>query len=143
MYTQAGGNIQGVLAANDGLANSVIQILGRNNAAGANNVTGQDASAEGLQNILAGDQCMTVYKPIREEANALAELAVSLINGDEAETTGTVNDPEGDREVPSVLLTPISIFRDNVKDVVDDEFVTAEELCTGEFADACTELGIE
>ena len=143
MYTQAAGNIQGVLAANDGLANSVIQILGRNNAAGANNVTGQDASAEGLQNILAGDQCMTVYKPIREEANALAELAVSLINGDEAETTGTVNDPEGDREVPSVLLTPISIFRDNVKDVVDDEFVTAEELCTGEFADACTELGIE
>ena len=56
---------------------------------------------------------------------------------------GTVNDPEGDREVPSVLLTPISIFRDNVKDVVDDEFVTAEELCTGEFAEACTELGIE
>jgi D-xylose transport system substrate-binding protein len=143
LYTQAGGNIQGVLAANDGLANSVIQILGRNNAAGANNVTGQDASAEGLQNILAGDQCMTVYKPIREEANALADLAVALINGDEPETTGTVEDPEGGREVPSVLLTPISIFRDNVKDVVDDEFVTAEELCTAEFADACTELGIE
>ena len=73
MYTQAGGNIQGVLAANDGLANSVIQILERNNAAGANNVTGQDATAEGLQNILAGDQCMTVYKSIREEANALAD----------------------------------------------------------------------
>src|ERR687894_310063 len=59
MYTQAGGNIQGVLAANDGLANSVIQILGRNNAAGANNVTGQDATVEGLQNILPGHQCMT------------------------------------------------------------------------------------
>lgn len=143
MYTQAGGDIQGVLAANDGLANSVIQILGRNNAAGANNVTGQDATVEGLQNILAGDQCMTVYKSIREEANALAELAVALINGEEGETTGTVEDTEGDREVPSVLLTPVSIFRDNVKDVVDDEFVTAEELCTGEFADACTELGIE
>jgi D-xylose transport system substrate-binding protein len=143
MYTQNGGNIQGVLAANDGLANSVIQILGRNNAAGASNVTGQDASAEGLQNILAGDQCMTVYKPIREEANALAELAVALINGEEAETNGTVEDPEGGREVDSVLLTPVSIFRDNVKDVVDDDFVTAEELCTGEFADACTELGIE
>ena len=83
------------------------------------------------------------YKPIRDEANALAELAAALINGDEAETTGTVTDPEGDREVPSVLLTPISIFRDNVKDVVDDDFVTAEELCTGEFAAACGELGIE
>ncbi len=75
--------------------------------------------------------------------DALAELAAALINGDEAETTGTVTDPEGDRDVPSVLLTPISIFRDNVKDVVDDDFVTAEELCTGEFAAACGELGIE
>ncbi|HET9997699.1 MAG TPA: substrate-binding domain-containing protein [Nocardioides sp.] len=143
MYTQAGGNIQGVLAANDGLANSVIQILGRNNAAGANNVTGQDATVEGLQNILNGDQCMTVYKSIREEAGALAELAVALINGEEGETTGTVEDSEGGREVPSVLLTPVAIFRDNVKDVVDDDFVTAEDLCTGDFAAACTELGIE
>ncbi|MFD2094170.1 sugar ABC transporter substrate-binding protein [Blastococcus deserti] len=143
MYTQAGGNIQGVLAANDGLANSVIQILERNNAAGAANVTGQDATVEGLQNILAGDQCMTVYKSIREEANALAELAIALINGEEAETTGTVEDTEAGREVPSILLEPVSIFRDNVSDVVEDEFVTAEELCTGEFAAACEELGIE
>jgi D-xylose transport system substrate-binding protein len=142
MYTQNGGQIDGVVAANDGLANSVIQILGRNNAAGQSNVTGQDASVEGLQNILAGDQCMTVYKSVRDEANALAELATALINGDEGETTGTVEDTEGGREVPSVLLTPVSIFRDNVKDVVDDEFVSADELCTGDFAAACSELGI-
>jgi D-xylose transport system substrate-binding protein len=143
MYTQNNGNIQGVVAANDGLANSVIQILGRNNAAGANNVTGQDASVEGLQNILAGDQCMTVYKSVRDEANALADLAVSLINGEKGKTTGTVQDTEGGRDVPSVLLTPVSIFRDNVKDVVDDQFVTADELCTGDFATACQELGIQ
>src|SRR3712207_3077309 len=143
MYTQAGGDIQGVLAANDGLANSVIQILERNNAAGTVPVTGQDATVEGLQNILAGNQCMTVYKSVRDEANALAELAVALINGEEGETTGEVEDAEGGRQVPAVLLEPQAIFRDNVKDVVDDEFVTAEDLCTGEFADACTELGIE
>jgi D-xylose transport system substrate-binding protein len=143
MYTQAGGDIQGVLAANDGLANSVIQILERNNAAGTVPVTGQDATVEGLQNILAGNQCMTVYKSVREEANALAELAVALINGEEGQTTGTVEDAEGGREVPSVLLEPVAIFRDNVKDVVDDEFVSADDLCTGEFAEACTELGIE
>jgi ABC-type xylose transport system substrate-binding protein len=142
MYTQAGGNIQGVLAANDGLANSVIQILGRNNAAGIP-VTGQDATAEGLQNILAGDQCMTVYKSVREEANALVELATALINGEEPETTDTVEDTEGGRDVPSVLLEPVAIFRDNVSDVVEDEWVTAEDLCTGEFAAACEELGIE
>ncbi|PRY47957.1 monosaccharide ABC transporter substrate-binding protein (CUT2 family) [Geodermatophilus tzadiensis] len=143
MYTQANGNIQGVLAANDGLANSVIQILGRNNAAGQANVTGQDATVEGLQNILNNDQCMTVYKSVREEANALAELAVALLNGEEGETTGTVEDTEAGRDVPSVLLTPQAIFRDNVKDVVDDEFVSADELCAGEFAAACSELGIE
>ena len=143
MYTQQGGNIQGVLAANDGLANSVISVLARNNVAGQVPVTGQDATTEGLQNILAGNQCMTVYKPIAEEVNALAELAIALINGDEAETNGESEDPEGNRTVPSVLLEPVSIFRDNVADVVDDGFVTAADLCTGEFAAACTELGIQ
>ncbi|WP_369131892.1 sugar ABC transporter substrate-binding protein [Modestobacter sp. I12A-02662] len=141
MYTQANGGIDGVYAANDGLANSVIQILQRNNVAGIP-VTGQDATVEGLQNILAGNQCMTVYKSVRDEANALAELAVALINGEEGQTTGEVEDSEGGRSVPSVLLEPQAIFRDNVKDVVDDEFVSAEDLCTGEFAAACEELGI-
>jgi D-xylose transport system substrate-binding protein len=143
MYTQAGGNIQGVLAANDGLANSVISVLARNNVAGQVPVTGQDATTEGLQNILAGRQCMTVYKPIAQEANALADLAIALIKGDKAETTGEAKDTEGNRQVPAVLLDPVSIFRDNVKDVVDDGFVTADDLCTGEFATACTELGIK
>ncbi|MCV2490557.1 substrate-binding domain-containing protein [Geodermatophilus sp. YIM 151500] len=143
MYTQNDGNIQGVLAANDGLANAVISVLARNNVAGQVPVTGQDATVEGLQNILAGSQCMTVYKPIAEEANALAELAIALINGEEGETNGEAEDPEGGRSVPAVLLDPVSVTRDNVKEVVDDGFVTAADLCTGEFAAACTELGIQ
>ena len=143
MYTQTDGDIDGVLAANDGLADSVISILGRDDDARAVAVTGQDATVEGLQNILAGDQCMTVYKPIAEEADALAELAIALLNGKEGDTTGAVRDPKGDRLVPSVLLEPVSIFRDDVKEVVDDGFVTADALCTREFAAACTELGIE
>jgi D-xylose transport system substrate-binding protein len=142
MYTQAGGDIQGVLAANDGLANAVVSILARNNVAGQVPVTGQDATVEGLQNILAGEQCMTVYKPIADEANALADLAVALVNGEEPEVDGSVEDPEGEREVPSVLLEPVSIFRDNVKQVIDDGFQTAADVCTGEYAAACTELGI-
>ncbi|MGY2066600.1 sugar ABC transporter substrate-binding protein [Blastococcus sp. SYSU DS0619] len=142
MYTQAGGDIQGVVAANDGLANAVVSILGRNNAAGQVPVTGQDATVEGLQNILAGNQCMTVYKPIEEEASALAELAVALVNGEEPEVDGSVEDPEGGREVPSVLLEPVSIFRDNVSQVIEDGYQSAADVCTGEFAAACTELGI-
>jgi D-xylose transport system substrate-binding protein len=143
MYTQADGDIQGVLAANDGLANSVISVLQRNKAAGDVPVTGQDATVEGLQHILAGDQCMTVYKSVREEAKALADLAVSLLKGEKGKTTGQVEDKEGGRQVPSVLLKPQAIYRDNVKDVVDDEFVKASDLCTGDFAKSCTELGIK
>src|SRR5215218_1004805 len=128
LYTQANGDIQGVLAANDGLAGSVISILEKNDQAGKVPVTGQDATVEGLQRILSGDQCMTVYKSVRDEANALADLAIGLINGEDVSADDTVEDAEGGRDVPAVLLTPKAIFRDNVKEVVDDEFVKAEDL---------------
>jgi D-xylose transport system substrate-binding protein len=143
MYTQADGDIQGVLAANDGLGNAAISILNRNNVAGKVPVTGQDATVEGLQNILAGRQCMTVYKPIQDEAKALAELAIALIKGEKAPTTGDVEDTEGNRKVPSVLLKPVSVTKENVKRVVDDGFVKASDLCTTEYADACTQAGIK
>jgi D-xylose transport system substrate-binding protein len=143
MYTQNDGQIDGVLAANDGLGNAVISVLQRNNVAGQVPVTGQDATIDGLQNILAGNQCMTVYKPIQEEANALAELAIGLINGEEPEATDTVEDAEGGRDVPAILLDPVSVTRENVSRVVEDGFVDAADLCTGEFAEDCTELGIQ
>jgi len=142
MMTQTGGKIDGVLAANDGLGNAVISVLKRNQLNGRVPVTGQDATVQGLQNILAGDQCMTVYKAIKAEAQAAADLAISLAKGEREETGQTVNDPEGGRQVPSVLLTPQAIYKGNVKDVVDDGYVTAEELCAGEFAALCTEAGI-
>jgi D-xylose transport system substrate-binding protein len=143
MYTQTGGDIQGVYAANDTLANAAIQTLSRNNQTIP--VTGQDASLEGLQNILAGRQCMTVFKPASEEANALAELAIALIEGDEDPSVinGEVEDTEGGRQVPSVLLDPVSITRENVSDVTENGQVEAADLCTGEYAAACTELGIQ
>ncbi|MDB1090103.1 substrate-binding domain-containing protein [Streptomyces sp. ACA25] len=135
--------IDGVLAANDGLGNAAIAVLRKQNRNGEVPVTGQDATVQGLQNILSGDQCMTVYKAIKQEADAAARLAVSLAKGEEAETNATVEDPEGGREVPSVLEVPVAIFKDNVKDVVDDGFVTKEELCTGEYAALCEEAGIK
>jgi D-xylose transport system substrate-binding protein len=143
MYTQQGGDIDGVLAANDGLGNAVISILARNNVAGEVPVTGQDATIEGLQNILAGNQCMTVYKPIEQEAQALADLAVALAQGETPEVDAESEDPEGERTVPSVLLEPVSIFRDNVKQVIDDGYQSAADVCTGDFAADCEELGIQ
>jgi D-xylose transport system substrate-binding protein len=142
MWTEKDGKIDGVYAANDGLGNAAISILKKNNADGKVPVTGQDATVQGLQNILDGTQCMTVYKPIKQEAEGLARLAISLIKGEKAQTNGVSDDPQGKRKVPSVLLTPIAIFKDNVKQVVDDGFVKKEDLCKGKYESACTSAGI-
>jgi len=140
-YTAANGAVDGVYAANDGLAGSVISILEKNKRAGQVPVTGQDATVEGLQNILAGTQCMTVYKSAKEEANALADVAIALAQGDEPKTTSTSRDDTGNRDVPSVLLTPKSITKDNVNVVFDDGGQTKEEVCSGQFAAMCTAAG--
>ena len=143
MLTEKGGKIDGVLAANDGIGGAVISILKKNKEAGKVAVTGQDATLEGLQNILDGNQCMTVYKPVKQEADAAAKLAVSLIKGEKGETNGTTNDPEGKRDVPSVLLTPIGVFKENIKQVTDDGFVKKEDLCKGAYAAKCKDAGIQ
>ena len=136
-------NIKGVLAANDGLGNAAIAVLKKNKLNGQVPVTGQDATVQGLQNILTGDQCMTVYKAIKKEAAAASELAIALAKGEKPTTaTGVTKDPESGKDVPSVLLTPQSITKANVKDVIADEFVTKEQLCTADFAKACTDAGI-
>ena len=144
MYTETGGKIDGVLAANDGLGNAAIAILKKNGVNGTVPVTGQDASDQGLQNILAGDQCMTVYKAVKKEADAAAALAVALATGgDTADlATGTVTDTETDQEVDSVLLKPEAIYFDNVKDVIADGYTTKENVCTEALADACASAGI-
>jgi D-xylose transport system substrate-binding protein len=141
MYTQAGGQIDGVLAANDGLGGAAISILDKNGVAGEVPVTGQDATVEGLQNILAGTQCMTVYKSASQEAGALADLAIALANGEEGEATGEVEDTEGGRTVPAVLLDPVSITAENVQDVIDDGGASADDVCNG-FEAECEAAGV-
>jgi D-xylose transport system substrate-binding protein len=142
LYTAADGKIDGVYAANDGLAGSVISILEKNKRAGQVPVTGQDATVEGLQNILAGTQCMSVYKSATEEAGALAEAAIALAKGEEPKTTGTSRDDQGGRDVPSVLLTPKSITKDNVDVVFTDGGQSKDEVCAGQFAAMCTAAGV-
>ncbi|MGA5301329.1 sugar ABC transporter substrate-binding protein [Nucisporomicrobium flavum] len=135
-------DIKGVLAANDGLGNAVVSVLKKNKLNGKVPVTGQDATVQGLQNILAGDQCMTVYKAIKQEADAAADLAISLAKGEKKSVTQSIKDPESGQDVPSVLLTPKAIYKENVKDVVADGFVTKDQLCTGDFAKLCTDNGV-
>lgn len=142
LYTAADGQVDGVLAANDGLGGAAISILEANGQDGKVPVTGQDATVEGLQNVLAGTQCMTVYKSATQEAEALAEVAIALANGEDAETTGTTVDSSDDSEVPSILLEPQAITKDNVSDVIEDGGQKAEDVCTGDFADLCADAGI-
>src|SRR3954465_450540 len=126
MYTKANGKFVGVDAANDGLGGAVVSVLKRNGEAGKIPTTGQDAADEGLQRVLTGDQCMTVYKAIKKEADAASQLAIALAKGDTAGphklATGFGMDTETKQQVKSVLLQPEAIFKDNVKDVVADGF---------------------
>ncbi len=139
MLTKANGKIDGVLAANDGLGNAAIAVLKKNNLQLP--VTGQDATTQGLQNILAGDQCMTVYKAIKKEADAASAAAIALLKGETPTTTGEVDDTQTNKKVAAILATPVAIYKDNVKDVVDDGFVTAADLCKG-FETQCKDAGI-
>ncbi len=110
LYTKNGGKIDGVVSANDTMAGGIVARLKANGLDGKVPVTGQDASVEGLQRILAGTQCMTVYKDTNVEAKAASDLAIALIKGDQAKAdslaTGSVKDTVTGKDVPSVLATP-------------------------------------
>lgn len=132
----------GVYAANDGTAGGAIAAM---RGAGINPIppiTGQDAELAAVQRIISGEQYMTVYKAIKPEAERAAEMAVALANGDKPETDTTVNN--GSKDVPSVLLEPVAVTKDNVKDtIIADKFYEAGEICTGDFATFCGQLGIQ
>jgi D-xylose transport system substrate-binding protein len=147
ILTANGGKVDGVVAANDGLAGAIITVLTKNGLNGKVPVTGQDATPDGLQAILRGDQYMTVFKPIDQEAGATAKLAAALAKGDtaaaDAIATGTTQDTKSGRSVKSVLLTPQLITKDNVKAVVDAQAVKASDICVADTQAVCTQLGIK
>jgi D-xylose transport system substrate-binding protein len=136
----------GVYAANDGTAGGAIAAM---KSAGIDPstrpTTGQDAELAAIQRILVDEQYMTVYKAIKPEAEAAAQLAVALLRGEEP-PSGLVNGKvdNGMKQVPSVLLTPVAVTKDNIQDtIVKDGFWTPQQICTGKFAQACTQAGIE
>jgi D-xylose transport system substrate-binding protein len=137
---------KGVYAANDGTAGGAIAAM---TSAGVDPstrpTTGQDAEVEGIQRIIAGTQYMTVYKATLPETAAAAELAVALANGTKPPAgliTGTTNN--GKQDVPSVILTPVAVTKDNVKDtVIKDGYATVAQVCTSAYAAACKAAGIQ
>jgi D-xylose transport system substrate-binding protein len=147
LYTKNSGKIDGIVSANDTMAGGIIARLKANGLAGKVPVTGQDASIEGLQRVLDGTQCMTVYKNTNLEADLASKLAIDVIKGDksaaDALATKTVTDSTTKSEVKSALATPESISDGaGVKKVIDDGFQKASDVCTGSYAALCTKAGI-
>jgi D-xylose transport system substrate-binding protein len=147
LLTANGGKVDGVVAANDGLAGAVITVLKKTGLAGKVIVTGQDATPDGLQAVLRGDQYMTVDKPIDGEADAAAKLAGALVKNDKAAADSIASqstlDPKTNRQVKSVLLSPVLVTKANVKSVVDRGAVPASAICVSQTQAACDQLGIK
>ena|SRR6516165_658858 len=140
-------NINAVLTPNDANAAPIIHYLQTQGIkAKTFPVTGQDATTIGLQNILAGYQCGTVYKPIYLEAQAATALAMFLRAGKTPPATlvnGSTQDTKSNVAVPSVLLTPKWVTTANMAStVVADKFVTVAQLCVGQYVALCKTAGI-
>jgi D-xylose transport system substrate-binding protein len=145
--TAAGGQVDAVLAANDDIANAVIGVLKNNNLNGKVVVTGQDSGTEGLQNIVTGQQSMTVFKNVKLEANAAAQLAIALISGKDPAAAGMTlskfDDPESSSHNLQALLLPAQVITQaNVMDVVKAGALKAADICKGIESD-CSNLGIQ
>lgn len=134
----------GVYVANDGMAAGVVAALkGAGIPPASKPVTGQDAELAGIQRILAGDQLMTVYQPIKKIASTSADLAVPLAQGKTPPAIAKTPVDNGMKKVPSVLLDTIVITKANIKDtVIKDGFLTAKQICTGKYAKPCADAGI-
>lgn len=126
-YLSTGKTVAAVVAANDGTAFGVIQALTEKGLAGKVPVSGQDAELAACQRIVAGTQTATVYKPLQSEASQAAEMAVAIARGELPATNNVVNN--GKTDVPSYLLEPIIVNKDNLLDtVIKDNFHTYQEI---------------
>jgi D-xylose transport system substrate-binding protein len=135
----------GVYVANDGMAGGVIAALkGAGIAPASRPVTGQDAELAGIQRILTGEQLMTVYQPIRQIAETSAELAVALATGKTPPDVAKAKVNNGAEDVPSALLDTIAVTKDNIDEtVIAEGFLSADQICAGEYQKACQAAGIK
>jgi putative multiple sugar transport system substrate-binding protein len=125
-YSRGTNHLDAVLAPNDALARGTVQAV---QSAGLNYypiITGQDAEQASVQDIVKGEQSMTVYKDTRKLADTTADLIKDLVDGKKPKTTSTF--PNGNKNVPSIMLTPVSVDKSNVKkEIVDSGYMTAAQ----------------
>lgn len=131
---QDANNIQIAYVANDGMANAVITALKAQHMNGKVLVTGQDAAVSGIHNILAGDQAMTVYKPVAKEAQSVGDLVKLLHDGTDTNTLtkGATSSTSDGGNIPSVLDAPVAVYFSNIAStVIADNYVSKNDVCDG------------
>jgi D-xylose transport system substrate-binding protein len=134
MLVQTSNNIQGAVAANDGIAGAVVATL---KAKGLKPIplSGQDATAQGVQNIISGWQTMTVYKYYPDEANAAAAAAIALYRGKKPPSNGTR--PNGKKKQLAYVIPVTSITKANYTRLFRDGVLKRSEVCSGDYKKYC------
>jgi D-xylose transport system substrate-binding protein len=142
-FIQKNNDIGAVMVANDTMAGAVITNLTNLHLNGKVAVSGQDASPSGLQQIMAGNQCFTIYKPSSEEAAPAVNAAAQLANGQIPQTSTTIKDPKTGKDVPAILATPVAITKENVAIPINDGYTAKSQVCTAKYAAMCTAAGVK
>jgi D-xylose transport system substrate-binding protein len=124
--TMNNNQVTAIVTSNDGTAGGAIQALNAQNLSGKVLISGQDAELAALQRVLGGTQTMTVYKPVSKLGARAAEVAIQLAKREKVDTTRTVNN--GRIDVPSILIEPIPIDKNNVDEVIKDNFHKREDV---------------
>ncbi|WP_307807035.1 substrate-binding domain-containing protein [Naasia sp. SYSU D00057] len=135
--TRFGSRIVGVYAANDGTAGGAIAAFKAANVSPMPVVSGQDAELAGIQRIVTGDQYLTIYKAMRQQARLAAEAAVALVKGEPVQAETTVHG------TPATILPAVVVTRDSIlSTVVADGVYSVDDICTQSYAAACAEAGL-
>jgi D-xylose transport system substrate-binding protein len=133
MLVKTGNKIDAVAAANDGLANAVVVAL-KSHKLKPIPLSGQDATPQGVQNIISGWQTMTVWKDTRKLATASANAAIALAKGQKPRQTGTV--ANGSQRLPAFIIPPVSITKANYKQLFNG-YLKRSDVCNGAYAKYC------
>ena len=143
--TMLGANpdIKAVMVANDTMANAVVTDLQNQHLNGQVAVSGQDASSQGLQHIMDGDQCFTIYKPTAQESGPAIDAIAQLVTGKTPSNTTTINDTQTNKPVPALLATPLVITKANVADPINSGDTSKSGTCTGAYVAKCTAAGVK
>jgi D-xylose transport system substrate-binding protein len=134
MLVKTNNKIDGAIAANDNIAGAVIAQLKAKHLKPIP-LSGQDATVQGAQYIIAGWQTGTVYKPVPKQAAAAAAAAIALLKGQKPATT-TIR-PNGSRKEPTVALPVTWVTKKNINLLYTDKFIKKSDVCVGEFKKYC------